>query len=323
MARPKEMKAEFVAATAAQLARRLGFVRADVGIWQGARGLPRARLCVAGNVGRSLNPPGCCRSRLSRLMCSASSGMDEGSELGEDISARQVSAGRREGTEASRAPSNTQSRSMNQVVRARHILLETREMAEACQSQLVTQPELFSSLAKTMSKCPSGPAKGGDLGWVRRGEMVAPVNDALFDTSHPDNTPLVLESSFGWHVLEVQQRRAAPGAISAQEFLERFEIDELRESMQLIDVRERHELDYAKLPHFTLLPMSEYERWADSVESGRLFHKNTETIVMCHHGVRSAQIAAYLTQVGFTDVRNLVGGIDAIAQVSVVYTDRY
>ena len=84
-----------------------------------------------------------------------------------------------------------------------------------------------------------------------------------------------------------------------------------------MDVRERHELELAKLPHFTLLSMSEYDRWADGErENSRQGQGNN-----CH--VSPAQISAYLTQVGFTNVRNLVGGIDAVAQASNIYTDRY
>jgi rhodanese-related sulfurtransferase len=36
-----------------------------------------------------------------------------------------------------------------------------------------------------------------------------------------------------------------------------------------------------------------------------------ETVVVCHHGVRSAQVAMYLASMGFEHVLNLSGGIDA------------
>ena len=36
-----------------------------------------------------------------------------------------------------------------------------------------------------------------------------------------------------------------------------------------------------------------------------------ETVVVCHHGVRSAQVAMYLARMGFEHVLNLSGGIDA------------
>jgi len=39
--------------------------------------------------------------------------------------------------------------------------------------------------------------------------------------------------------------------------------------------------------------------------------KDTPLAFLCHHGGRSAQAAAYFAQQGFTDVFNVVGGIDA------------
>jgi rhodanese-related sulfurtransferase len=42
--------------------------------------------------------------------------------------------------------------------------------------------------------------------------------------------------------------------------------------------------------------------------------KDAEIIVQCHHGSRSWNVAAYLMQNGFTNVKNLTGGIDAWAR---------
>jgi len=39
--------------------------------------------------------------------------------------------------------------------------------------------------------------------------------------------------------------------------------------------------------------------------------KSTNIVVHCHHGGRSLQAANFLTQQGFTHVKNLTGGIDA------------
>jgi rhodanese-related sulfurtransferase len=39
-----------------------------------------------------------------------------------------------------------------------------------------------------------------------------------------------------------------------------------------------------------------------------------ETVVICHHGIRSRQVAYYLERMGFTDVVNLDGGVDAWAR---------
>lgn len=82
-----------------------------------------------------------------------------------------------------------------------------------------------------------------------------------------------------------------------------------RETMQLIDVREPGEVQVASLDDFVNLPLSEFDRWAETIHSQ--FDADQETIVMCHHGVRSAQMCMWLAQQGFTKLKNLAGGIDA------------
>jgi rhodanese-related sulfurtransferase len=39
-----------------------------------------------------------------------------------------------------------------------------------------------------------------------------------------------------------------------------------------------------------------------------------ETVVICHHGIRSRQVALYLERQGFSRVINLSGGVDAWAR---------
>lgn len=78
------------------------------------------------------------------------------------------------------------------------------------------------------------------------------------------------------------------------------------EDLIVIDVREEWEHDEfnigGKLIPLATLPgaLSEY---ADN--------KNDEIIVHCKSGKRSANAQAYMMQQGFTNVRNLVGGIEA------------
>ena len=42
--------------------------------------------------------------------------------------------------------------------------------------------------------------------------------------------------------------------------------------------------------------------------------RDQEIVVLCHHGIRSRQVALFLEQHGFTNVVNLTGGIDAWAR---------
>ena len=86
---------------------------------------------------------------------------------------------------------------------------------------------------------------------------------------------------------------------------------ESTQTLQLLDVREPEEVAIARIDGFEVLPLSQFGEWADQIESR--FEKDAETIVMCHHGMRSAQMCQWLMNQGFTNVKNLVGGIDLYA----------
>lgn len=95
--------------------------------------------------------------------------------------------------------------------------------------------------------------------------------------------------------------------ITVQEFAVRLQHD--TSMLQLIDVREPQEIQLSSLEGFIYFPLSQYAEWAESILT-RL-DPNAETVVMCHHGVRSAQMCQWLAHNGFANVKNLVGGIDA------------
>lgn len=80
-------------------------------------------------------------------------------------------------------------------------------------------------------------------------------------------------------------------------------------NVQLVDVREPQEVAIASLEQFTNVPLSQFPEWSESIQN--YLDPHTETIVMCHHGVRSAQVCQWLLSQGFTNVKNLSGGIDA------------
>ncbi|XGV97434.1 MAG: rhodanese-like domain-containing protein [Leptolyngbya sp. BL-A-14] len=88
-------------------------------------------------------------------------------------------------------------------------------------------------------------------------------------------------------------------------------LDAAPETVQFVDVREASELAIAKLEGFAHFPLSEFAVWSQNIHT-RL-DPQKETIVLCHHGVRSAQMCQWLQTQGFTNVRNVVGGIDAYA----------
>jgi rhodanese-related sulfurtransferase len=86
-------------------------------------------------------------------------------------------------------------------------------------------------------------------------------------------------------------------------------IAEAETPLQLIDVREPQEIAIAALPNFQVFPLSQSAEWMTTLPTQ--LDPHGETYVMCHHGMRSAQMCQWLTQQGFTNVKNIVGGIDA------------
>jgi rhodanese-related sulfurtransferase len=96
------------------------------------------------------------------------------------------------------------------------------------------------------------------------------------------------------------------GTITPAEFHKRREEAAQQQQQQalLIDVREPLEYEMARIEGARLLPLSRFNEWAEELDP------EVETVVMCHHGIRSAQVCAYLAQQGFTNVFNLEGGID-------------
>lgn len=98
--------------------------------------------------------------------------------------------------------------------------------------------------------------------------------------------------------------------ISVEELAQRLNDGNI-EGVQLIDVRERQEVAIAHLPGFDILPLSQFDQWAAQIQTR--FDPHTETLVLCHHGVRSAQMCQWLALQGFTDVKNITGGIHTYA----------
>jgi rhodanese-related sulfurtransferase len=85
--------------------------------------------------------------------------------------------------------------------------------------------------------------------------------------------------------------------------------DESGTPLHLLDVREPWERAMARvsLPGVTehVIPMAAIPARRDELP------RTQPVVCLCHHGGRSAQVVAFLTRHGWTDVYNLAGGIDA------------
>jgi rhodanese-related sulfurtransferase len=72
----------------------------------------------------------------------------------------------------------------------------------------------------------------------------------------------------------------------------------------LIDVREPFEWGISHLPGARLMPLGDLPGCVETLDP------LSDYVVYCHHGIRSAAAVAWLRHRGFTQVRNLSGGID-------------
>jgi rhodanese-related sulfurtransferase len=87
----------------------------------------------------------------------------------------------------------------------------------------------------------------------------------------------------------------------------------------LLDVREPWEFARCHIAGSELIPMHQIPH---ALEQDRL-DPARETVVICHHGIRSRQVAYYLEQQGFTKLINLDGGVEAWAQDVDPTMERY
>jgi rhodanese-related sulfurtransferase len=76
----------------------------------------------------------------------------------------------------------------------------------------------------------------------------------------------------------------------------------------LLDVREPWEFHTCRLPDSMLVPMRAIPARVAELDPA------SDTVVICHHGMRSMQVAYFLEHQGFTRVHNLAGGVDAWAR---------
>lgn len=84
-------------------------------------------------------------------------------------------------------------------------------------------------------------------------------------------------------------------------------------SCTLLDVRETWEHDVANIKEARLIPLGEFPTIVPELEA---MGRNHEILILCKSGVRSARACELLINDGFTNVRNVAGGIDAWLKLS-------
>lgn len=80
------------------------------------------------------------------------------------------------------------------------------------------------------------------------------------------------------------------------------------DELLLLDVREPWEYEICRIQGSKPIPMKEVPGRMVELEEAE------EVVVICHHGMRSAQVATFLARSGVANVMNLAGGIDAWAR---------
>jgi rhodanese-related sulfurtransferase len=93
-------------------------------------------------------------------------------------------------------------------------------------------------------------------------------------------------------------------SLSAQRLRERLDSGE---TLTVLDVREPEEIAIARFDGALEIPMQDIPARVGELDPA------AEIVVVCHHGVRSAHVAMFLVDQGFSRVLNLTGGIDAWA----------
>lgn len=106
-------------------------------------------------------------------------------------------------------------------VHARHILVKSEDEAKDVLKELKGGAD-FTELAKKKSTGPSA-AQGGDLGFIKRGDVVPEFAEAAFALKPGQVTEAPVKTQFGWHVIKIEEAREAkpPSFEEAREELER------------------------------------------------------------------------------------------------------
>lgn len=105
-------------------------------------------------------------------------------------------------------------RAMVTQTRARHILLRPDELTSGDDVRIRLQQlkdrieggDDFAELARSHSQDRASAVEGGDLGWLSPGDTV-PQFERVMDSLAPGEVSRPFESPFGWHIVQVQERR--------------------------------------------------------------------------------------------------------------------
>jgi peptidyl-prolyl cis-trans isomerase C len=146
-------------------------------------------------------------------------------------------------------------------VHVRHILVAVNEKAPAADKQKARQKaddllkrlqagEDFAKLAQENSDDAGSKLQGGDVGWVVQGKMVPTFEKASFALTKPNQLSPVVESPFGYHIIQFIERQAA-GAIPYEQVKPRIaQLLQQQQAQQQLAARVRELRSKAKVEVF-------------------------------------------------------------------------
>lgn len=117
---------------------------------------------------------------------------------------------------------------------ARHILIKPSEITSESDAinrlsqvreRIIQGGEKFEDIARQYSEDPGSAAKGGDLGWLSPGDTVPPFERAM-NALQPGEISPIVQSPFGWHLIQVMERRQQDITTERQRMLARQAIRE-------------------------------------------------------------------------------------------------
>jgi peptidyl-prolyl cis-trans isomerase SurA len=126
--------------------------------------------------------------------------------------------------------------------KARHILIKTNELTNDAEAkkrlvdikERIANGEKFSVLAKSNSDDTGSALKGGDLGWVEPGALVAAFEKTM-NALTIDEISEPIQTQFGWHIIQVLERKEKDNS-------EDFKRDQIKEEIRKRKIEEETEL---------------------------------------------------------------------------------
>lgn len=133
---------------------------------------------------------------------------------------------------------------MPERVHARHILFMTQGKPAADDAKIKAQAEDvlkqlragadFATLAKKYSQDPGSASKGGDLGWVTRGQMVPEFEKVTFSLK-PNQISDLVKTQYGYHIIQVlehEQARVKPFAEVKDDLAKQWQTQQANNKLQ-------------------------------------------------------------------------------------------